>query len=244
MPNYNEMSPEDMQRIYTYNNLRRARLLNRANKLSTDKEKAQFIVDYFTNNLPKNIIAEIDDVEEKDVVNFTYDYSYVKGGETPFARKQQRIKYPLGHGMTLSCVDRDFDVDGRPKIYPTIFSLKSGTCVMFAHEIKRLLSSLNINCQIIETEHGVDCYDHFDGMDTQGNKINVNTIKKIKHAYNIIELDGKQIKIDIAGYLTANDYNNNHPLGKSHPIDPTKFCMTEDISHNQFEEVSSNSIID
>ena len=65
MPNYNEMSFEDMQKIYTFNNLRRARLLNRANKLSTDKEKVQFIVDYFTNNLPTNILAEIDDVEEK-----------------------------------------------------------------------------------------------------------------------------------------------------------------------------------
>ena len=45
------------------------------------------------------------------------------------------------------------------------------------------MANLGIACEIIETPNTVECYDHFDGKDTEGNNINVNTIKKIKHAY-------------------------------------------------------------
>lgn len=230
------LSDWEKTKIYEYNNMRRDRLIAKVEEQQSSIERIKFIVDYFTNNLNKETVAEIDNVQPNEVVDFKYDYSYVKGNETPFDRRSPFVSYPLGRGVTISCVDRDVEVPGKPKIFPTIFALKMGTCIMFANEIKRLMSKIDIPCEIIITPTPVDCYDYFDGTDVEGNKINVNTIKPIIHAYNIITVDGKQFKIDIAGYLTAKDYNKNHPEGQVEPINCNQFCLIENIANNPFED--------
>lgn len=231
-------------KINTYNNYIRERFLNRAMQMPSDREKVQFVVDYFTNNLPKDIIASIDDVSENRVVDFAYDYSFVKGNETPFPRKQERIRYPMGFGVTLTSGDVDLEVVGRPRIYPTLYSLKMGTCIMFANEIQRIMAKLGIKSKMIETPIGVDCYDRFTGTDVEFNKIDTNDIKKIKHFYNIVEIDGKKYKIDIAGFLTAKDFNKHKPSKYKENIDITRFCMTEDLNGNPFEEIKAMSLTD
>lgn len=242
--NFSGMDFYSLQKIYTFNNLRRARFINRAKKMPSDREKAQFVVDYFTNNLPKDVVADIDDVGVNLVEDFSYDYSFVRGNETPFYRKQESSRYPGGFGITLTCADRDVEVEGNPKIYPTIYSLKKGTCIIFANEIKRVMANLGIKCEIVETPDCVDCYDRFEGTDVEYNKISVNDIKKIRHYYNIIEIDGVKYKIDISGYLTAQDFNKYKPEKYKETIDTNRFCMTEDLYGNPFEEIKSRSLQD
>lgn len=241
---YYGMSFYDMQKIYVFNNLRRTKFINKALRLDSDIEKAKFVVDYFTNNLPKDVVADIDSVYEKDVVDFSYDYSFVRGNDTPFPRLQERIRYPQGFGTTMTCADVDVEVEGKPKIYPTVYALKQGTCVIFANEIMRIMSNLGIKCEIIETPECVDCYDRFGGTDVEFNKIDTNDIKKIRHYYNIIEIDNKKYKVDIAGYLTAQDFNKFKPEKYKENIDINRFCMTEDLYSNPFEEIKSRSMGD
>lgn len=244
MMSYYGLDSHTIKKIQTYNEIIRTRLLNRANNFSTEEERAQFVVDYFTNNLSRDVIADIDDVPEKRAVDFSYDYSFLEGNETPFPRRQERIYYPGGSGITLTPADRDFNVDGAPRIYPTVFALKKGTCIIFANELKRLMANLGIKCEIVEPPIGVDCYDKFDGTDVEFNPIHTNDIKKMHHYYNVIEIDGKKYKIDIAGYLTAQDFNKYKPEKYKETIDVSRFCMTEDLDSNPFEEIKARSISD
>ena len=229
-------------RIKDLNDSRREVLINKALELNSESERAQFIIDYFTSQLPKSVIAEIDGVNEKDVVPFQYDYSWISGNETPFARKQKSVKSPIGEGKTFSIGLHDRDVPGNPIIYPSVIGLKLGTCKVFSHEIARLMHSVGVECTIIETENPVDCYDLFEGADEEGNHISVNTIKPIKHIYNVLTINGKQYKVDIAGYLTAIDYNKNNPNGIKNPIDINQFIMNEDLSSQPFTEALANGI--
>jgi hypothetical protein len=51
----------------------------------------------------------------------------------------------------------------------------------------------------------------------------------------VIEVDGKKYKIDIAGFLTAEDFNKNHPefeVGLEH------FYFSEDLKKNPFAEIA------
>ena len=230
------------RKIMTLNDIRRENLINKAKEIPNDYDRAIFIINYFTSNLPKDIIAQIDEVKENEVVDFKYDYSYINASETPFARKQIPVKSPIGEGTTFSIGLHDRDVPGRPMIYPSVLALKLGTCKIFSHELARLFYSANIKCDIFETEYAVDCYDIFNGTDEDGNRINVNTIKPIHHIYNIITIDNKQYKVDIAGYLTAKDYNQFNPDGIKNPIDINKFILTEDLENNPFSEAKANSI--
>ena len=223
-------------KIRDLNDSRREILINKALELGSEYEKAKFIVDYFTNNLPKNIVSQIDGVDENKVVDFKYDYSYIKGDETPFARKQQPVNSPVGEGITFSTGLHDIDIPGHPMIYPSVIGLKLGTCKIFSHEIARIMHSVGIKCEIVETKKPVSCYDLFEGTDEHDNHISVNTIKPMYHIYNVITIDGKQYKVDVAGYLTSQDYNHYHPDGIKFPIDTSRFCMTEDIASNPFEE--------
>ena len=231
-------------KIRDLNDARRDNLINKALELDGEMARAKFIVDYFTSQLPKNIIAEIDGVNEKDVVPFQYDYSWIKGSETPYARKQIKVKSPVGEGSTFSIGLLDIDVPGRPMIYPSIIGLKLGTCKSFSHEMARLMHSVGVECKIVETEHPEDCYDLFEGADVEGNHISVNTIKPIYHFYNVLTINGKEYKVDISGYLTAQDYNKNHPDGIKDPIDITQFIMNENLECKPFTEARANSVTD
>ena len=179
-------------KIMTLNDIRRENLINKANELPDEFDRAKFIVNYFTSNLPKEVIAEIDEVKEREVIDFRYDYSYVKGSETPYARKQIPSKSPICDGCTFSIGIHDRDVPGKPMIYPSVLALKLGTCKIFSHEMARLMHSVGVKCEIYETDHPVDCYDIFNGVDEEQNPININTIKPMYHIFNILNItEGK-----------------------------------------------------
>ena len=90
---YFGMHPDEIAKIIDCNERRRSNLLEKANDFESSTEKAQFIVDYFTNKLPKETIAEIDEVPRDSVSNFSYDYSFVKGSESFNARTQKSKKW-------------------------------------------------------------------------------------------------------------------------------------------------------
>ena len=200
----------EKQQVYIFNNERRARLLSEAQKQPTSYKQMQYVVDYFLNNLPANEIAKIDNVSPDKIKLFEYDYSFLDDINEPFPRVQTREYYTSGKSViTLHQADVDCRNGKKIRIYPTIFALKKATCQMFANEIERFAMDFGIDSEIIKKF--TECYDHFDGKNTNGDKVQQNRIKKMLHFFNVFNIDGKQVKVDIAGALTAIDCMKHNP---------------------------------
>ena len=221
----------EMAEVYQFNNARRERLLDKANQLSTKFEKIKFVVDYFLNNLPLNEIMEIDEVDPMFLTLFKYDYAFL---DDIIPRKQSPDYFNItDSSITLNAVDNDIRNGQKAKIYPTIFALKKGTCIMFANEIKRFAMDFDIDCKII-SENSY-CYDNFLGHNINGDIVDINELHLMHHYYNIITIDGIEYKIDIAGFLSALDYLNNNPEIKSFDID--EFYFSQSLERNPFNEI-------
>lgn len=207
------MSEKQMTNIYKYNNETRERLLKLALKEPTPKKRLEFVAKYFLNALPREITAEIDGVSANNVKPFLYDYSFLEDYDSAYAREKQVREYSGGRGVTLPVADIDVRQTGNSKdkinIYPTIYALKLGTCKMLASEIQRFAHDFNIPSEIVKK---IDfCYDYFDGKNTNFVPIKTDRIIKMEHFFNVLTIDGKKYKLDLAGILTAKDFASKHP---------------------------------
>lgn len=225
----------DKQQVYIFNNERRSRLLFEAEKQVSPAAKMKYVVDYFLNNLPASEIAKIDNVPTDKIKLFKYDYSFLDDQNEPFPRKQVSEFYAPGRSaITLHQADTDSRNGKKAKIYPTTFALKKATCQMFANELERFAMDFGIESKI--EKKVTPCYDFFDGHNSNGGKVNQNRIENMLHFYNIMTIDGKQVKVDIAGALTAVDcMNNNKAIPK---IDMSSFYFSEDLNSNPFENIT------
>lgn len=239
MMRIDNMSFQEMHDIYVFSCERRQALLAEAQKQETPEMQMQFVADYFLNRLDTRQIAKIDGVDEKDVVPFKYDYSYLEDyGSDDVRRKEVRKWGRWRYGFNLP----QADVDNRKKeqvgIYPAMYAIKMGTCIMFANEIQRFSYDLGIDCKIEQT---LDyCYDNFDGFSTENKEMHTDRLIKMLHYYNVVSIGGQDFKLDIAGFLTAEDFNENHPELE---IDLSQFYFTEDIDKNPFAETSKKYTI-
>ncbi len=101
---------------------------------------------------------------------------------------------------------------------------------MFANEIKRFAHEFGIECEIVKTLE--TCYDNFNGITTAQKPPRTNRLINMHHYYNIVTIDGKKYKIDVAGYLTAQDFNKNYPEAI---IDCQDFFFSENLNKKPFE---------
>ena len=220
--------------VYQFNNARRERLLNKAKEQATKLEQIKFVVDYFLNNLPMSDILEIDEVDPMCLKLFEYDYSFLEDHRASFPRKQVFEYYtPTKKAITLHQADNDIRNGKVAKIYPTIFALKKGTCKMFANEIKRFAMDFDIDCEIVEEP--AFCYDGFCGFNTNNERVELNDLRLMLHYYNIITLNGKQYKIDIAGFLSALDFMKNNP--QYNPFTIEDFYFSPNLERSPFNEI-------
>lgn len=224
----------EMAEVYQFNNARREKLLNRAKQFDTKLEQIKFVVDYFLNNLPVSEILEIDCVDPLYLKLFEYDYSFLEDHKATFPRKQVYDYYtPTNKAITLHQADNDVRNGKVAKIYPTIFALKKGTCKLFANEIKRFAMDFDIECEIIEEP--AYCYDGFCGFNIKNEPVEMNNLRLMHHYYNVITLDGKQYKIDIAAFLSALDFLKKNPQTKPFTIED--FYFSPNLEKNPFNEI-------
>lgn len=230
------MSFQEKHDIYVFNCERRESLLNEALKQSTPEEQMQFVVDYFLNKLDTKTIAKIDGVEESKVVPFKYDYSYLEDyGSDDIRRKEVREWGRWNYGFNLSPADIDNRQKEQVRIYPAIFALKMGTCVMFASEIQRFAYDFGMAGEIAQK---IDvCYDKFQGTSTENKPISTDRLIKMHHFYNIISSGEDKFKIDIAGFLTAEDFNKNHP---EYSVDLSEFYFSRNLGEGPFAKLTTN----
>lgn len=231
------MSDDQKRDIYLFNNNRRERLLIEASKENTKRAQMEFVVKYFLNKLNANIVAQIDETTESNIKPFKYDYSYLDDYASNDVRRKSVREYKRGrYGVTLPAADVERCGDDKLKVYPTIYALKQGTCVMFASEIARIAHKLNIPCKIVgKLDY---CYDKFDGKSLEAKDIKTDRIVKMLHYYNIVTIDGVEYKIDIAGALTAEDLKHYHPDKK---IDSKEFIFANPNSKNPISALNSSN---
>ena len=228
-----KISEFEMAEIFNFNNARRASLLAHAKEKPTKFEQLKLIVDYFLNILDVSEIAKIDGVSNDKVIPFIYDYSFIEDYEA-FPRMQYAREYtPGGYAPTINMSITD---ENNLRIYPSIFTLKMATCQMFASEIARFSKDLGIDCEIVSKI--TSCYDHFEGTNEIGERLSTDQIVNMKHYYNVINIDGKKLKIDIAGGLTGVDYNRNH---SGSAVDLSRFYFSENLNLNPFNHIVSFS---
>ena len=184
-------------------------------------------------------IAKIDGVSEEEVLPFKYDYSFLEDVKSDLNRLQESRRYDAHRSaVTLKSVDDDRRGSEHINVYPTIYSLKMATCKMFASEIQRFAHDFGIESQMVEKFTW--CYDHFDGLSTTRQPIKTDRIINMYHYYNVLTINGKPLKLDIAGVLTSQDFNKDH---SSIAIDPNDFYFSEDLTKNPFEERESIYLI-
>ena len=233
------MNFKQCQELYQFNNARRAVLYAEAAKQGSPEQQIKFVADYFTNNLPIDVIAKIDGVSEEEVLPFKYDYSFLEDVKSDLNRLQESRRYDAHRSaVTLKSVDDDRRGSEHINVYPTIYALKMATCKMFASEIQRFAHDFGIESQMVEKFTW--CYDHFDGLSTTRQPIKTDRIINMYHYYNVLTINGKPLKLDIAGVLTSQDFNKDH---SSIAIDPNDFYFSEDLTKNPFEERESIYLI-
>ena len=233
------MSFKEMHDIYVFNCGRREALLSEAMKLDLPEERIQFVADYFLNKLDKSVIAKIDGVTEDKVVPFKYDYSYLEDyGTDDIRRKEVRKWGDCRYGFNLPQADVDNRKKEQVRIYPAVYALKMGTCIMFASELQRFAYDFGMDGKIVQKMDF--CYDKFDGKSTENKDIHTDRLIKMHHFYNVFEVDGKQFKIDIAGLLTAQDFNENHPDLK---VDLNRFYFAQDSEKGPFAEIAKSGSV-
>lgn len=237
------MSEKQMANMYKLNQERRGKLLSLAQKEKTPQKKLEFVAKYFLNALPIETIALIDGVETDKIEPFLYDYSFLEDYSSNHIREKQVRECPIGRGVSLPVADVDVrqteNGKDKIKIYPTIYSLKLGTCIMFASEIQRFAHDFQIPSEIVKK---IDfCYDHFEGKSTDFEPIETDRIIKMEHFYNVFTINGKKYKLDIAGILTAKDFNSRHP--NTFKTNEQSLYFSEDLNSSPFELPASTKTI-
>ena len=228
-------SNDYLAEIYKFNNNQRQRLLDAALKLNSPEEQLRFIALYMINGLPPEVIASIDNTTVKNIKDFKYDYSFLEDLSTNQNRQREVRPFCDDSGFATSLNQGDCLRCGKTqvRIFPSFYAVKMGTCVMFANEIKRFAHELGLECDIAETLEC--CYDNFDGTTTKGKPLKTDRIIKMHHYYNVITLNGERLKLDIAGLLTAQDFNKNHPEAT---INLEDFFFSKSVSSKPFEEAN------
>ena len=226
------MSFDELKSIYEFNCKRREILLTEALKQNSPEERMRFVVDYFLNKLDAETISKIDETSPDKIVPFKYDYSFLEDYSSEHVRMRDVRQWGgNNYGFSLNQADVDNRGTEKIKIYPAVYALKMGTCIMFASEIQRFAHDFGLQSQIVEVMDY--CYDNFDGLSTENKKIQTDRLIKMQHFYNLLELNGEKYKIDIAGFLTAEDFNKNHPDQK---LDKNDFYFS-DKKHSPFKGI-------
>lgn len=233
-----EMSFANMRDMYILNNERRQSLLDEALKQKGSENQMKFVVDYFLNKLSPSIVAKIDGVSKADILNFKYDYSFLEDYGSFDARTKELREWGNNNlGYSISQVDVDRRGSDKIKIYPAVYALKMGTCAMFASEIQRFSHDFGLESRIVEK---LDfCYDKFDGLSVEGLEIHTDRLIKMQHFYNVVKVGGKEYKVDISGFLTAEDFNRSHPDMK---VEQNDFYFSDKINSSPYAGLTDSAV--
>ena len=178
-----------------------------------------------------NIDGEFDKIAfivEKFLSEYKFDYSVLKSPIEFNDRRQYMMPFEY-KGRTFFCsTTRPLDTEEKYRLpmTPSLHSLKMGTCFSFSTELEWFAKEFGINNEKINEV--VTCYDGYQTVKPE------NEIRRMLHYYMIMNLDGKDYKIDVAGALMAMDYKKKYPQVD---ISASDFVFVEPNRENPFDKL-------
>ena len=191
------------------NDEKRAVLLEEASKQKTEFDKMAFLV-------------------KKFLSDYKFDYSVLKAPIEFHDRRQYLM--PFEHkGKRYHCASmraQDPDMKHKLPLTPSLHALNLGTCFSFSTELEWFAKELGIKNK--KFNEVVTCYDGYQTVRPE------NEIREMLHYYMVMNLDGEDYKIDVAGALMAMDYKKKHPETE---ISAKDFVFVEPNKKNPFDEI-------
>ena len=202
-----------LQALKKLNDKKRAELFEQASAYDSEFDKMGFIV-------------------KKFLSDYKFDYSVLKSPIEFHDRRQYLMPFEF-EGRRYHCASmraQDPDMKHKLPMTPSLHSLNLGTCFSFSTELEWFAKEFGIDCQ--KKNEVVTCYDGYQTVRPE------NEIREMLHYYMIMNLDGEDYKIDVAGALMAIDYKKKHP---EVDISAKDFVFVEPNKKNPFDEIAKKN---
>lgn len=189
-------------------------LKEEASKFSTEFDKMQFIC-------------------QKFLKEYSFDYSVLNSVEELKNKRQPWVRKFNYNDELYECEtwwSEDVDEKYGISLSPSVHALKLGTCSIFSKELKWFCEEFGIKCDI--KNKMCNCYDGYES------EIVKPKIRQMNHYYVIMNLDGNEYKVDVAGAMMAMDYKKKNPEIK---LDPAEFMFVDKDKENVFDDLVKNS---
>ena len=188
------------------NDQAREKLIEGAGAFSSDFDKFSYICSEFLNNykFDYSVLAPYD---ERERFFNTWEFEYE--GKKYFSRSYDKADPLEKYGVAVS---------------PSLHALKAGTCATFTRELEIFAKEFNVKYKVINKP--VMCYDELYKKN--------NGVREMMHYYILLELDGEEYKIDVAGALMAIDYKKKNP---DENISPSDFMFVDVNAKNPFDDL-------
>ena len=204
-----------LTRIKLVNDKLREELIEEASKYKSDFDKFSFICSKFLKEyeFDYSVLLSPNEIEGSRVVKTkTFDCD----GRKVF-------------GSTLKLVDNGTKYE--IAVCPSLHALKMGTCAYFSREIEVLCREFNIPYKHVNEVEV--CYDGYDKVKKE------DELREMLHHYSIVQLDGEEYKIDIAGALMAMDFKKKYP---KIDISPRDFVLVDKNIENPFNKIYKEKV--
>jgi len=195
------------------NDEERELLKKEASKFSSEFDKMQYIC-------------------QKFLKEYSFDYSVLNSVEELQNKRQPWVRKFDYNGEEYECEtwwSEDVDEKYGISLSPSVHALKMGTCSIFSKELKWFCEEFGIKCDIRNMI--CNCYDGFENENVRPK------VREMNHFYVVMNLDGEEYKVDIAGAMMAKDYRKENPNSN---IKPDLFMFVNVGEKNYFDELENN----
>ena len=170
--------------------------------------------------------GKIEYICKKFLKEYTFDYSVLQPEDEQHHTRKPEEREFCYKGKKYSCQTvGECMSDGtyKTKINPGVHGLKMGTCASFSAELMWFAEALKIKG--IHFWAQPICYDALYKKDSG--------LRPMVHYYVVLELDGEEYKIDVAGAIMAMDYKKKNPKSNIRPQD---FIFVDPNAGNPFDK--------
>ncbi|MBR2909633.1 MAG: hypothetical protein IKC11_04730 [Clostridia bacterium] len=199
-----------LQALKKLNDEKRNAILEQASVIEGEFDKMAFIV--------KKFLSE-----------YKFDYSVLKSPNEFLDRRPYLMPFEYG-GKRFHCASmraQDPDMKHKIPMTPSLHSLNMGTCFSFSTELEWFAKEFGIKNK--KVNRVVTCYDGYQTVRPE------NEIREMLHYYMVMNLDGEDYKIDVAGALMAMDYKKKHPEAD---ISAKDFVFVDPNKENPFDKIA------
>lgn len=211
-----DLSFDTIKNLKDCNHALRLKLRDEARAFSSEFERMQHVckkllTEYEFNYSELYFFNELDNGRQHKTKKFNYNGKEYKA-------------YAID--MKSAIFDIDEEKPNETPVFHYVHALKMGVCKSFAHEIEWFAKEFGLKSEIVVCDTI-----GYDGWVNPKGEYTSPVLTKQEHFYNVVNLDGVEYKIDIAGALMAKDYGKRFPNSQ---VSPQQFVMVDKNAKNPF----------